>query len=293
MIIVKLIGGLGNQLFQYAAGRRLAHVLEVELKLDIAGFEDDRIPTPRRYSLGNFNIQENFASAEEAAALSSLKRGIVERVLAKVLHKRPTHISQKHFYFDPAILTLSDGVYLDGYWQSEKYFVDITEIIRREFTVKFPQTEKNKDLEEMITSRESVSLHVRRGDYVSNPKMSQEHSICEPDYYLRCVEQLTRTVKDPHFFVFSDDSEWSRDNLKQTYPTTFVDHNKADRDYEDLRLMSLCRHHIIANSSFSWWGAWLNTRNDKIVFAPKQWFTKKVQSLRKMDDLLPATWNVL
>ena len=289
MIIVRLIGGLGNQMFQYAAGRRLAHVLGVELKLDIAGFENYKL---RTYSLGNFNIQENFASAEEVGALRTLKRGMVERVLAKVLHKRSTHIRQKHFHFDPAIPTLADGVYLDGYWQSEKYFADIAEIIRREFTVKFPQTGKNRDLAEMIASRESVSFHVRRGDYVSNPKMKQEHGTCEPDYYSRCVEQLTRTVKGPHFFVFSDDPEWSRDNLKQPYPTTFVGHNKTDKDYEDLRLMSQCRHHIIANSSFSWWGAWLNPRKDKMVFAPRQWFAEEQQASKKTDDLLAATWII-
>lgn len=287
MIITRLLGGLGNQMFQYAAGRRLAHVLGVDLKLDISGFENYNL---RRYSLGNFNVQENFASAEEIAASRIFKRGIVERVLAKVLCRQPTYITERHSHFDPDILNLPDDVYLKGYWQSEKYFADIAEIIRREFTVKFPQTGKNKELAEMIASRESVSLHVRRGDYVSNPKINREYGACEPDYYLRCVEQLTQTVKNPHFFVFSDDSEWSRDNLKQTCPATFVDHNKADKNYEDLRLMSQCKHHIIANSSFSWWGAWLNPKKDKIVFAPKQWFNKEQFAFRRIDDLLPATW---
>lgn len=292
MVIVKIIGGLGNQMFMYAAGRRLAHVLGVELKLDIRGFETYKL---RRYSLGSFNIQEKFASAEEVAALT--KRGSIERVLAKLLCRprrpAPTHIREKHFHFDPEILSLPDGVYLEGYWQSEKYFTDIAGIIRQEFTVKPVQTGKNRELGEEIALCESVSLHIRREDYVSNPHVNQVHGLCDIDYYFRCVEHLTQTVKNPHFFVFSDDPKWARDSLKQPYPTTLVEHNKADKDYEDLRLMSQCKHHIIANSSFSWWGAWLHPREDKIVIAPKQWFGKEQQASRKMNDLLPATWILL
>ncbi len=287
MVITRLIGGLGNQMFQYAAGRRLAHVLRVELKLDITEFGNY---TLRTYSLGDYSIQENFASAEEIAALRLSKRGMVERILAKVLHKRSTHIREKHFHFEPEILNLPDGVYLDGYWQSEKYFSDIAGIIRQEFTVKPIQTDKNRELAEEIASCESVSLHIRRGDYVYNPHTNRVHGVCDLDYYSRCAEELSRMVKNQHFFVFSDDPEWVHDNLKLSYPMTLIDNNGADRNYEDLRLMSQCKHHIIANSSFSWWGAWLNPRRDKIVFAPRQWFGKEQKASKRTDDLLPATW---
>ena len=288
MVVTKLIGGLGNQMFQYAAGRRLAHVLGVELKLDITGFE--HYP-PRKYYLENFNIKENFASLKEIRALT--KRPIVERVLSRTLRRPPrtasTYIREKlSFHFDPDILSLPNGVYLDGYWQSEKYFADIAGIIRREFTVKTPQKERDKELAELTASCDSVSLHIRRGDYVSNARTNQILGTCDRDYYFRCVEYLAQPVKNPHLFVFSDDSEGARENLKLSYPMTLVDHNGADKNYEDLRLMSQCKHHIIANSTFSWWGAWLAQRRDKIVFAPKSWHT-----CEKFDtsDLIPDKWT--
>jgi hypothetical protein len=292
MVITRLIGGLGNQMFQYAVGRRLAHEMGVELKLDITGFQSYKL---RTYSLGNLNIQENFATLEEIKALT--KPTIAGRILAKLWHRSPrppkTYIREKHFHFDPNILKLSDNVYLEGYWQSEKYFADIAGILRQEFTIKTPQTGKNKELGEKIATCESVSLHIRRGDYACNPHTKDVHGLCGIDYYFRCVEQISQMAKKPHFFIFSDDPKLPRDSFKESYPTTFVNHNGADEDYEDLHLMSQCKHHIIANSTFSWWGAWLNGRSDKIVFAPSQWFAKEEQASRKMTDLLPANWIVL
>ena len=289
MIIVKLIGGLGNQMFQYALGRRMAYVLGVKLKLDIFGFANYKL---RTYGLSPFNIQENFASPEEVTALKVRKRGIAERVIRRVLRKppklAPTYIREKKlFHFDPDILDLPNDVYLDGSWQSEKYFTDIEAIIRQEFTVKTPQAGINKELAKQITSCESVSLHIRRGDYVSNPHTNQILGICDLDYYLRCVDCLTQTVEHPHFFIFSDEQEWVHNNLKLSYPITIVDHNKAGKDYEDLRLMSQCKHHIIANSTFSWWGAWLSQNPEKIVFAPKRWLKSDAYDPK---DLIPDKW---
>jgi len=289
MIITRLIGGLGNQLFQYAVGRHLAEIHKTELKIDTSGFETYKL---HKYSLWPFNIQENFASSQEIESLTAQERVGGECTLARLLRKtlKPAkkHIREKKlFSFDPKILRLPDGVYLDGYWQTEKYFVDITGIIRQEATVKFQQTGKDKGLADMIASTESISMHIRRGDYVSNPKTKQVHGICGIDYYARCVEHIAQIVKNPHFFIFSDDSEWVRTTLKLPYPNTLVDHNDADKNYEDLRLMSQCRHNIIANSSFSWWGAWLNPRKNKLVLAPKRWLAKKVVNCA---DIIPARW---
>lgn len=289
MIITRLIGGLGNQLFQYAVGRHLAEIHKTELKIDTSGFETYKL---HKYSLWPFNIQENFASSQEIESLTAQEQVGGECMLARVLRKtlRPakTHIREKKlFSFDSKILRLPDGVYLDGYWQSEKYFNNIAGIIRQETTVKFQQTGKDKGLADMIASTESVSLHIRRGDYVSNPKTRQVHGICGIDYYSRCVEHITQIVKNPHFFIFSDAPKWVRINLKLPYPNTLVDHNDADKNYEDLRLMSQCRYNIIANSSFSWWGAWLNPRKNKLVLVPKRWLAKRGVSYM---DIIPARW---
>jgi hypothetical protein len=117
--------------------------------------------------------------------------------------------------------------------------------------------------------------------------MYTSHGACDVDYYDRCVKRLTERVKDPHFFVFSDDPQWSRDNLKLEYPAVYVDHNDMEHGHEDLRLMSQCKHNIIANSTFSWWGAWLNNNRDKVVFAPKKWF---VRANKNSDDIVPLNW---
>lgn len=263
MIIVRLIGGLGNQFFQYAVARHLAEIRQTVLKIDISAFETYKL---HKYSLWAFNIRENFASPEEAAALR--------------------HIKEKHFHFSPDTLCLSDDVYLEGYWQSEKNFANIAGIIRQEFTVKTPLSSKNEKLAEHMASCESVSIHIRRKDYATG--QIQILDPCTTDYYFRCVECLVQSNIHPHFFVFSDDMEWVQDNIKLPYPVTLVDHNGADKNYEDLRLMSLCRHNIIANSSFSWWGAWLNNNHNKIICAPKKWFNENTRNSSK--DMIPSSW---
>lgn len=289
MVIVRLIGGLGNQMFQYAAGRRLARMLGVKLKLDISEFDKY---TLRTYDLGVFNIQESFATPEEVAALTVRKQGIVERMIGWILREparmTPTYIREKEkFHFDPDILNLPNNVYLEGSWQSEKYFADIGMIIRQEFTVKTPPVGKNKELMKRIASYESVSLHVRRRDYVSNPRTNRFHGTCDLDYYFRCVEYLAQILENPQFFAFSDEPEWVRHNLRLPYLTTVVDHNGIDKAYEDLRLMSQCKHHIIANSTFSWWGAWLSQNPERIVLAPKGWLRSHDYDPR---DLIPDRW---
>ncbi len=289
MVVIKLCGGLGNQMFQYAAGRRLSYVHGVELKFDISGFKEDRL---RTYELGAFNIEEKFATEAEVAGLSGRKKGLLERITSRAFRNASVaapikHVKEKFFHFDPEILRLPDGVYLDGYWQSEKYFKDIESVIRKELTVKTAQAGRNSELAAMIGSSASVSIHIRRGDYVSNPIANQVLGVCVLDYYYRSIEHIAQKVERPHFFVFSDEPQWAKDHLKLPYPVEFIAHNAADHAYEDLRLMSLCKHHIIANSSFSWWGAWLNPDPDKKVFAPKRWFrTDECTDI----DLVPVSW---
>ena len=289
MIIVRIIGGLGNQMFQYAAGKRLAATHNTVLKLDISEFKDYNL---HAYGLSAFNTEELFATPEEINLFKEPEVGSLRKKLKKLL-RRPnklgiTHIREMQYNFAPEILTLPDSVYLDGYWQSEKYFLDIAEIIRKEFTVKSPQKNKNLALAQQITSCASVSLHVRRGDYVTDKKTNTIHGICDLDYYRRCIERLGQQVHHPCFFIFSDDPKWAENNLKIPHPAIFIGHNGPEKNYEDLRLMSQCRHHIIANSSFSWWGAWLGQHRETITYGPKRWFNAPSFNTQ---DLLPEAWN--
>lgn len=183
-------------------------------------------------------------------------------------------------------MTLPDNVYLEGYWQSERYFEDIKEIVQKEFTLKTPLEGLNLILAEEIRTVDAVSMHVRRGDYVTDENVSTMHGVCDLEYYRKAVDKVVQTLKDPCFFVFSDDPEWVADNLKLRHPARYISHNSS-LAHEDLRLMSLCRHHIIANSSFSWWGAWLSTCHEKLVIAPNKWFNNfKVDT----SDLIPKAW---
>ncbi len=291
MIIVRLMGGIGNQMFQYAAGRRLAFVKNVPLKLRIVN--DRNVTTPRPYNLHIFDIQEKWAATDEIERLKGerVSPGLFAGLLSRLGH-RPgrarSFVIEKHFQFDPEILDLPGDVYLEGYWQSEKYFRDREDVIRKEFSIKVPMSGPNEVMARRIADEPTaVSIHVRRGDYVSDSTTNRYHGTCSLDYYRDAVERISELADGAHFFVFSDDIEWVKENLKPGRPVTYVDFNDDKSNYEDLRLMSLCKHHIIANSSFSWWGAWLNLNPDKIVIAPGKWFN---DTSIDTADLIPDSW---
>lgn len=289
MIIVKLKGGLGNQLFQYAAGRRLACLHNVPLKLDLSWFGDDLSGvTPRSYALGPFPINAEPATDQEITRLYEPQVGRVKYFLNFINpFYRKTHILGRYFHFDPAILGLPDNSCLDGYWQSEKYFGDLASVIRSDFTVRVDLNGRNREVASVIDGCNAISIHIRRGDYVTNIKTAAKYVTCTNDYYTMAMDLIMARVKRPHFFVFSDDPAWVREHFTIPHTMTLVTHNGPDQAHEDLRLMSLCRHHIIANSSFSWWGAWLNPLPDKVVIAPLRWFNDPAIDTR---DLIPASW---
>ena len=288
MIITKLIGGLGNQMFQYAAGRRVSYVNNTSLKLDIAGYKNQVGITPRKYMLHIFNIQENFASKDEIRKLKK-ENNFIQKVLKKIhlAFTIKSYVREKGHGFDPNILKMSDNSYMEGYWGSEKYFKDIEDIIRKDFTFKDKPDEVNQQMIIRIRNCDSVSIHIRRGDYVNDKKTNQFHGVCGLDYYFRAIALVVKKIRSPHFFIFSDDPQWAKQNLHLKFPCVYVDHNIGKKDYEDMRLMSYCQHNIIANSSFSWWGAWLNKNKDKIVIAPKKWFQDPSINTK---DLIPSSW---
>ncbi len=293
MIITRLCGGLGNQMFQYAAARRLAEKHRTELKLDLSFFsmELDKDTTPRAYALDIFKTIQTAATPWERFKLyphskNRHKNMVLTRLIRFGLIKDRRY-AEKHCNFDPAVLHLTGRTMLDGYFQSEKYFKDIEEIIRREFTLKSPLSAKAAAIQKQIKETESVSLHVRRGDYITNKAAGQFHGMCYADYYQRAIAIIKEKIKHPHFYIFSDDPKWVKENIHIPNPHTYIaDH--TDKDYEELILMAHCKHNIIANSSFSWWGAWLNNPPHKIVIAPTRWFTDE-----KIDtsDLIPKSWT--
>lgn len=285
MTIIKLNGGLGNQMFQYAFGRNLAIKNNTELKLDISAFKN--MPsqnTPRNYALGVFNINENIVISKE---LKKYKKSIAMKFFQKITDIFPgNYIYETKFNFNPKIAQLSKDAYLDGYWQTEKYFKNTENIIRNEFTLKNNMGEKALSAVSQINNTNSVSIHIRRGDYIVDKKTNAYHGSCTLDYYRKAVGIIKGKIDNPYFFIFSDDIPWVKNNLKIDCNVIFVS-KEGMKDYEEMILMSKCKHNIIANSSFSWWGAWLNNNSKKIVIAPKKWFNNPRINIK---DLIPKKW---
>ncbi len=294
MIIVKLKGGLGNQMFQYAAARRLAAHNNTKLFIDKQWFEENKynVTAPRVYELDCFGFPQKFKIPSQYALISDRSKSLKTKVYNFTKGKLKPRIQrylENEVTFLPEVLKLPDNTLLEGFWLSEKYFKDIRQTILKEFEFKYPPAGQNRKLlAEIRKNDEAVSIHVRRGDYVSDKSTNDKHGIVGLDYYKSAVKQLRSTLKKPHFFVFSDEPEWCKQNLKLGSDTTFVAHNSAGS--EDLRLMKNCRHHIIANSTFSWWGAWLNPNDVKIVIAPKYWFTDSTMDFK---DVVPKEWQKL
>lgn len=279
-------------MFQYAAGRALALSRGVSLRLDISGFDN--------YGLHNgFELDLVFSGNFEISAESDIRRilgwrsePLIHRVLRRsqaALLRGSRLIIEPHFNFWPGFFELPDNCYLDGYWQSEKYFKPVEDVIRIDFRFKQEMTGRNKELAEEMNGGNSVSLHIRRGDYVTNRKNHKVLSLCPLEYYQTAVHLIAGRVSNPNFFIFSDDIPWVKSHLKVDFPCSYIDHNRGMESYNDMRLMSLCRHHIIANSSFSWWGAWLDSRPDKMVVAPARWFANN----NEVADLIPGWWTAI
>jgi hypothetical protein len=282
MIIVQILGGLGNQMFQYAAGRCLAHLNNTQLKLDVTGFTDYKL---RSFDLHSLHTDCQFASANEIRNL--LPSHNFEKALQYLSPKKKrTYYREKYFHFDDNMLKFGKNVYLKGYFQSEKYFLPIKEIIQNEFRIKEEAIAGVKDFFNAPGSANRVSVHLRRGDMKNDPVMAERHGVMPLSYYQKAIEIIRSKISAPHFYFFSDDIDWTKENFNTT-DATFVSGEISKTHFEDLYLMSQCDHNIIANSSFSWWGAWLNKSVNKIVIAPNKWFNNGPTDLH---DLIPDDW---
>lgn len=290
-ILLRLSGGLGNQLFQYALGRHLSILSEAELIFDTHALSDDI----RTYALGPFSIHGRISDSlkKDMRGLglpNTENMTIIGKIIRKSFRLFESHkklcerkfITESHFQFDPTMLEIRHSCYLSGFWQSEKYFKTIEDILRKDLVLKESLSSASESLAARMRSAHSISLHVRRGDYLANKTQGP----CSRDYYERAVARIAERVPNPEFFIFSDDIAWAKDALSIGFPVTFVS-GAGIPDYEEMVLMSTCAHHIIANSSFSWWGAWLNQNPNKIVIAPKQWFRAGNE---RTINLIPEGW---
>lgn len=286
MIVMRLKGGLGNQLFQYALGRYLSYSKNTTLSLDTSSYHIDRL---RVYRLDCFEIA---ASASDRlpffATDGRLKHFNTILQTLKGLFSKPFQIiKERAFTFDASVLECSDQAYLDGFWQSEQYFAPIADLIRHDLRLKNPLPSALQALADQIQATNAIAVHVRRGDYVSNPITTAYHGVCSVQWYADAAKLMLQRVDNPTFFVFSDDYAWVRENIAFDAPTVFIPPSPDGQECNDLYVMSLCQHHIIANSSFSWWGAWLNANPNKIVIAPQQWFAAGKHDTK---DLIPPSW---
>ena len=255
MIIVRILGGLGNQMFQYAYAKSLQEK-GYQVKIDLSKI--------KKYKLhGGYQLDKFKIDLEVSTPLSNF--------LSKLGLRKS--IKEKSLLFNPKFLKIPKNEYVKGYFQTEKYFSDIREVLLKQFVVKKELSNSTlKYLKEITIENNSCSIHIRRGDYIENSKANEVHGTCDLEYYKEAIKHLRKEFKDVTFFIFSDDISWVKKNLK-VKNATYIEHEVIP--HEDMHLMSACKHNITANSSFSWWGAWLNQNNNKTVISPKKWFINK------------------
>lgn len=309
MITMQIEGGLGNQMFQYAAGRALALRRGTTLAVDTRLYRKRELRRDHRFDRRAFGLDcfrmplveapmaqipvEEYRRRLQSGSLGRIRLHMgLHRLSSRIARTMKAHGSspllyrEREFSFDPGVLDLPDGSYLAGWWQSERYFADAAEVIRHDFVPRRPPSSENCHWLELIGACGcAVSVHVRRSDYLR----SASHGTCSPAYYREAARLIKwRNGANPVFFVFSDDPAWTREHLRLGGETHVLDHNDTEREaHEDMRLMTACDHHIIANSTFSWWGAWLDRSLSKVVVAPEPWFRAPDLDAK---DILPRGW---
>ena len=288
MIVVRLFGGLGNQMFQYATARRLALLHAAELRFDLSWFDTQALRTP---DLVQLRIAATRADDRPPLPLIPAEWTGASRV-ARLRRKLLSRRSGWHLVvescpgvFDPSVLSAPDQALLIGYWQSERYFEGMEQGLRNEFAPRQSLTPGAAVLRDEILAAGGVSVHVRRGDYAAN-QQSQAHGLCPPEYYRRAMSLLDDKLGAPQYFVFSDDPGWVAEQIRHPR-IRLVSQDAGLAAYEELTLMTHCRAHVTANSSFSWWGAWLGRNPAKTVIAPKTWFA---DAALRSDDIVPESW---
>lgn len=289
MVITKIVGGLGNQMFQYAIGRAMAEKHNLPLKLDIADFKTYRRP----YFLDKFTIKEDYLPDDIAAGFRKYETRrspwLLFQNLKSIKHRNyRLEKPSEYFKFNPDFLEPAPigDTYLNGYWQNEKYFSDFRSVILKDFKLK-PEFGITDALIQEVETCDSISLHFRRGA----DQVNKIYGVPSPDYYNRAIDHisLNRRDKKLKLYIFTNEVEWVRENVRFDLPTIFVTEQGRLTDFQELVLMSHCRHNIIANSTFSWWAAWLNDYPERIICAPNPWFINKPDAF-DTSGLLPTPW---
>lgn len=276
MIKVVINGGLGNQMFQYAVGRAAALRNKTNLKLDVSWYEYTGKNTKRNFELDKFNIKAKTFGKGLAALINKI---LVKLRLIKMFYEKEI------YKFDDSFFT-SKNIYLNGFWQNEYYFKDYINVIRKDFYIKGELSKNFLLLKNKTENSESVAVHIRRGDYVVNQETNNFHGTCSLDYYKQSISLIKERIAKPCFYIFSDDINWVKSNLRLSNDVVWISDYKIN-DVEELILLSLCKHQIIANSSFSWWGAYLNENPEKIVIAPQRWIN---DDRYNTSNMTPSSW---
>ena len=284
MIVLKMSGGLGNQMFQYAAALQLATRVSTEIKFDLS---DYTFHPDRHFSLDVFGIQKlEYRQIWPLRMMTNFR--LFRRLGWDQIQPSFKVYLEPHFHYDPNFENLRDQTYMIGYFQTEKYFSNIREQLRKTFRFQIKKQDLTMFFEKKIRTTNAVSLHIRRGDYVSNPKALEFHGLMSNEYYSSAIKKVQELRGQCTFFVFSDDSDWAKNWATHHLPKDSIIVSSAEtHDSDEMYLMSLCRYHIMANSSFSWWASWLNENPDKLTIAPQSWFKDKSY---KTDDLYIPQW---
>jgi hypothetical protein len=298
VVIVRLIGGLGSQMSSYAYAKVLAS-RGYEVKIDITAFKSYKL---FKFELDNFNISLNISSKDENDNYKDqnifsnfLNIFLSDQISDKILNKlgfkiyKECLVEETSHLFDKKFLNISKNSYVVGDFKSEKYFENIRNILLKEFTLKEPRSNYLNDMESIINNKkDSCFIHIRRGEMATNEKANKIHGVCSKDYYLKAIQYIHSKINDVHFFVFSDDIPWSKENINLNN-VTFMENSGRNSPNEDIYLMSICNHSIIDHSAFCWWGAWLNQNLNPIVIAPKRWFSDDYFQ-NQSDDIYCKNW---
>lgn len=295
MIISNIIGGLGNQMFQYAAGKVLSKKLDTELFLDVSSYKNYKLH--EGFVLNKYfpNINAKVASKNDILRIGGigayLNNSFVDRVLSKMNKNSINHkiVYEPHFHYWNNFIKICDNKYIKGYWQSYRYFIGFEEIIRNDFSFPSDYRINNLEIINLLSKHETTSVHIRIGDYKNNNSSNHFHGTLDLEYYYNSIKRISQLKGEHLFLIFSDDIDWCKENLKLEVPHLFIDAKISNTVVNDFYLMKSCNNNIISNSSFSWWAAWLNENENKIVIGPKKWFN--VGNINNTTDLFLSNWE--